>query len=125
MGGGSLVRREPRRPRSRWPKPIPAPPVKLLTAAADKEDAVGKHPVTPGPVLPAREQLGDLLLGMGRPREALAAYEAALACAPKRFNGLAGETALASGFYKQLLALCGPSCERPEAWRARAFVSGG
>ncbi len=107
--------------------------VKLLTAAADKEDAVGKHPVTPGPVLPAREQLGDLLLELGKPREALAAYETALAGAPKRFNGLAGaaraaeqagEHARASGFYKELLALCGPSCERPEARRAKAAVSG-
>jgi hypothetical protein len=108
--------------------------VKLLTAAADKEDAVGKHPVSPGAILPAREQLGDLLLELGRPREALAAYEAALAGAPKRFNGLAGaaraaelagEPARARGFYQELLALCGASCERPEARRAKAVVSGG
>jgi hypothetical protein len=107
--------------------------VKLLTAAADKEDAVGKHPVTPGAVLPAREQLGDLLLELGKPREALAAYEASLANAPKRFNGLAGaaraaelagEPARARGFYQELLALCGPACERPEAGRAKAVVSG-
>ncbi len=107
--------------------------VKLLTAAADKEERVGKHPVTPGPVLPAREQLGDLLLELGKPREALAAYEASLADSPKRFNGLAGaaraaelagDPARASGFYKELLALCGPSCERPEARRAKAAVSG-
>jgi len=108
--------------------------VKLLTAAADKEDAVGKHPVSPGAILPAREQLGDLLLELGKPREALAAYEASLASAPKRFNGLAGaahaaelagEPARARGFYGELLALCGPSCERPVARRAKAVVSGG
>jgi uncharacterized protein YbjT (DUF2867 family) len=107
--------------------------VKLLTAAADKEDAVGKHPVTPGAVLPAREQLGDLLLELGKPREALAAYEASLAGAPKRFNGLAGaaraaelagEPSRARGFYQELLTLCGASCERPEAQRARKVVSG-
>ncbi|HEY7213529.1 MAG TPA: hypothetical protein VIC28_02815, partial [Thermoanaerobaculia bacterium] len=107
--------------------------VKLLTAAADKEDAVGKHPVTPGAVLPAREQLGDLLLELGKPREALAAYEASLANAPKRFNGLAGaaraaelagEPARARGFYQELLALCGAGCERPEIGRAKAVVSG-
>ena len=107
--------------------------VKLLTAAADKEDAVGKHPVTPGAVLPAREQLGDLLLELGRPREALAAYEASLAGAPKRFNGLvgaaraaelAGEPSRARGFYQELLALCGASCDRPEAQRARKAVNG-
>lgn len=107
--------------------------VKLLTAAADKEEAVGKHPVTPGAVLPAREQLGDLLLELGKPKEALAAYEASLASAPKRFNGLAGaaraadlagEPALARGFYQELLALCGPSCERPEAQRAKVVMGG-
>jgi tetratricopeptide (TPR) repeat protein len=107
--------------------------VKLLTSAADKEDAVGKHPVTPGAVLPAREQLGDLLIELGKPQEALAAYEASLANAPKRFNGLAGaaraaelagEPVRASGFYKELLALCGPSCARPEAKRAKAAVTG-
>jgi len=107
--------------------------VKLLTAAAEKEEAVGKHPVTPGAILPAREQLGDLLLELGKPREALAAYEASLTGAPKRFNGLAGaaraaelagEQARARGFYEELLALCGPSCERTEAQRARAVVGG-
>ncbi|HEV8582226.1 MAG TPA: hypothetical protein VGX68_24410, partial [Thermoanaerobaculia bacterium] len=107
--------------------------VKLLTAAADKEEAVGKHPVTPGAVLPAREQLGDLLLELGKPKEALAAYEASLASAPKRFNGLAGaaraadlagEPARARSFYQELLALCGPSCARPEAQRAKVVAGG-
>jgi hypothetical protein len=107
--------------------------VKLLTAAAEKEEAVGKHPVTPGAVLPAREQLGDLLLELGKPKEALAAYEASLAGAPKRFNGLAGaaraadlagEPARARSFYGELLALCGPSCGRPEARRAKALMEG-
>lgn len=107
--------------------------VKLLTTAAEKEEAVGKHPVSPGAVLPAREQLGDLLLELGKPREALAAYEASLAAAPKRFNGLAGaaraaelagEPARARGFSEELLALCSPACERPEARRAKALVSG-
>ncbi len=107
--------------------------VRLLTAAAEKEEAVGKHPVSPGAVLPAREQLGDVLLELGKPREALDAYEASLAEAPKRFNGLAGaaraaelagEPARARGFYKELLALCGPSCERPEAQRAKALAGG-
>lgn len=107
--------------------------VKLLSAAAEKEEAVGKHPVTPGAILPAREQLGDLLLALGKPREALTAYEAALAQAPKRFNGLAGasraaelagEPARARSFATELLALCGASCERPEARRAKELVSG-
>lgn len=106
--------------------------VKLLTAAAEREEKVGKHPVTPGSVLPARELLGDLLVELGRPVEALAAYEASLAGAPKRLNGLAGaaraaelagDKARARGFYEELLALCGPSCERPEAGRAKEFLA--
>ena len=64
--------------------------VRLLTEAAEREEAVGKHPVTPGAILPAREQLGDLLLELKRPADALAAYERSLADAPKRFNTLAG-----------------------------------
>jgi len=107
--------------------------VGLLTAAAEKEEAVGKHPVTPGPILPAREMLGDLLLELGRPQQALAAYEATLADAPKRFNGLAGAGRAAElsgnreqarGYYKELLALCRPAtCRRPAAQRAAAFLN--
>lgn len=106
--------------------------VRLLTAAAEKEEAVGKHPVTPGAVLPAREQLGDLLLELGKTREALAAYQASLRDAPKRWNGLAGaaraaelagERAEARRLSEELLALCSAPCERPEAQRAKALVS--
>jgi len=64
-----------------------------LAAAADKEDAIEKRPVTPGPVVPAREQLGDLLLALGEPANALREYQAALALAPGRrgaLNGAAG-----------------------------------
>jgi Tfp pilus assembly protein PilF len=63
---------------------------RLMRAAADLDDATEKHPVTPGAVLPAREQLGELLLEIGRPREALAEYEAALKRAPRRLGGLYG-----------------------------------
>ena len=43
--------------------------VRLLTEGAEKEEAVGKHPVTPGAILPARELLGDLLLELKRPQK--------------------------------------------------------
>ncbi len=62
----------------------------LMRSAADAEDATEKHPVTPGHVLPAREQLGDLLLEQGHAADALAAYEASLSVAPGRFNSLLG-----------------------------------
>jgi hypothetical protein len=53
-------------------------------AAANREDITQKHPVTPGPVLPARELYGDLLLAVGRPTAAAAAYQRSLDNAPGR-----------------------------------------
>lgn len=64
----------------------------LLTSAADKEDALEKRPVTPGPILPAREQLGDLLLLQNHPDLAAAAFKATLAQSPGRAGALRGQT---------------------------------
>ena len=61
-----------------------------MTAAADLDDATEKHPVTPGAILPAREQLGEVLLEQGRGSDALAAYEASLKRAPRRLVSLYG-----------------------------------
>ena len=58
--------------------------------AADREDGTQKHPVTPGPVLPARELEGDLLLLAGRPAAAGRAYAATLALSPNRARSLFG-----------------------------------
>jgi hypothetical protein len=58
--------------------------------AADREDATQKHPVTPGPVLPARELEGDLLLVVGKPAPAAHAYTTALALSPNRARSLFG-----------------------------------
>ena len=97
--------------------------LKLLTQAAELEERVGKHSVTPGALLPAREQLGDLLLELGKPSDALAAYDAALLSAPRRFNSLAGAARAAElagnserarELAAQLRELCGTGCERPE-----------
>jgi hypothetical protein len=64
--------------------------LRLLRMAADQEDAAEKHPVTPGAVRPARELLGDLLIEMHRPKEALIAYRQVLTVAPGRRNALRG-----------------------------------
>ena len=56
--------------------------VNLLRSAADAEDILGKHPVSPGALVPAREQLGSLLLEMGQPTEAQREFEAALKIYP-------------------------------------------
>jgi hypothetical protein len=69
--------------------------IKSLRAAADQEDALEKLPVTPGPVVPAREQLGELLLNLKQPREALQEFRAALTSAPRRRGALLGAIAAA------------------------------
>jgi hypothetical protein len=62
----------------------------LMKKAADEEDAVEKLPVTPGPVVPAREQLGDMLALVGQPAAALAEYERTLRDSPGRRGALQG-----------------------------------
>jgi hypothetical protein len=64
--------------------------LRLLRMAADREDAAEKHSVTPGAVRPARELLGDLLMEMHEPKEALQAYRQVLTVAPGRRNALQG-----------------------------------
>lgn len=63
---------------------------RLMREAADLEDGTMKHPVTPGEVLPTREQLGDLLLEMRKPDLALIAYREDLNRHANRLNGLKG-----------------------------------
>lgn len=62
----------------------------LMRAAADQEDSGEKNSVTPGPVVPAREWLGDMLVQSGRPADALKEYEIALTNAPNRHGSLVG-----------------------------------
>src|ERR1022692_2256688 len=71
----------------------------LMREAADEEDAIEKLPVTPGPIVPAREQLGYLLLEQNHPALALKEFETALAHAPGRRGALqgAGHAARLSG----------------------------
>ncbi len=87
--------------------------VALMRKAADIEDLNEKHIVTPGRVLPARELLGDLLVELKRPAEALKEYELSQQREPNRFRGLygaamaarlAGDEARAKGYLKQLSA---------------------
>jgi len=67
-----------------------------MRQAADREDATEKSAVTPGPLAPARELLGDLLMELGRPKQALAEYEAALRNEPNRYHTLDGARRAAS-----------------------------
>jgi hypothetical protein len=104
--------------------------VALMRAAADLDDATEKHPVTPGAILPAREQLGELLLERGLAGDALAAFEASLQRAPRRLGGLygaaraaqlAGDVTRSSGYYAELVDLTKASDgSRAEVREARA-----
>jgi len=64
--------------------------IEMLRAAAEAEDATDKSAVTPGPLAPARELLGDMLLEAGNPAEALIEFEKSMAKEPRRFRGAYG-----------------------------------
>jgi tetratricopeptide (TPR) repeat protein len=105
----------------------------LLREAADSDDLLGKHPVSPGTLLPSRELLADFLLEKGRPNEALAEYQACLKVNPRRFNSVYGAARAAEGagnregarrFYADLTAMVVPDATRPEVAHARAFLAG-
>jgi tetratricopeptide (TPR) repeat protein len=107
--------------------------ITMLRAAADAEDATDKSAVTPGPLAPARELLGYMLLDLGKPQDARAAFEATMKKEPQRFRGLygaaqaaaaAGDRAAAGTYYKQLLELTrGSDSKRPELTEAQTFPS--
>jgi hypothetical protein len=69
----------------------------LLRKAANDEDAFEKLPVTPGPVIPAREQLGDLLLQQGQPKQALKEFQISLANSPRRRGAMIGAAKASAG----------------------------
>jgi hypothetical protein len=62
----------------------------IMRTAADDEDAIEKLPVTPGPIVPAREQLGYLLLEQHESALALKEFENTLTNAPGRRGALQG-----------------------------------
>lgn len=106
--------------------------VDRMREAADLEDSVDKHPVTPGAVRPARELLGDMLVRLERPVDAIEAYQAALEISPNRFKSLygigraaemAGKYERAREAYAEIAELTAASdTERAEITRAKAFL---
>jgi tetratricopeptide (TPR) repeat protein len=62
----------------------------LMREAATREDATEKSAVTPGPLAPARELLGDMLIELKRPDDARAEYRATLEKEPNRRHALTG-----------------------------------
>ena len=98
--------------------------VKAMRSAAAQEAAEGVDSLS----MPAREMLGDMLMEMKKPREALVEYKAALQESPNRFDSLYGaaQAAQLSGnaraarqYYAKLIEVCGPGADRPELAQAR------
>ncbi len=106
--------------------------LRSMGAAVDLEDKSEKHPVTPGPLLPARELLGDLLMELDQPARASPEYEKVLQTAPNRFNAIYGagraaelshDRKRAEQHYSALLQLCAHAgAQRFELQNARAFL---
>src|SRR5256886_2740541 len=104
----------------------------LMRSAAELEATTEKHNISPGPIVLARELLGDMLLEMQQPAKAIAEYEAALTMAPNRFKALyaLGRAAELSGdrdkarvVYGKLLVVAAASDgARPELAQAKALL---
>ena len=107
--------------------------LQAMSAAADAEDGTEKATVTPGPLAPARELYGAMLLDHGMPKEALLAFEAALAKEPHRLGATLGgaraamkmgDAAKARQYYAAVVALTETADPvRPEIAEARAFMA--
>jgi len=104
-----------------------------MRAAAEAEDKTEKNVVTPGPLAPAREQLGELLFALNRPSEALKEFEATLTKEPNRFRSLygaaasaklAGERSIAQTYFQRLLKVAGQADQpgRREMVEARSWA---
>jgi hypothetical protein len=106
----------------------------FMRQAADMEDKNDKHIVTPGRIVPARELLGDMLLEMKRPGDALKEYEMSQQREPDRFRGLygagtaaqqAGNETKAKQYYSRLVKIADKGDPRPELQAARKYLNGG
>ena len=107
--------------------------LQLMQSAADLEDSTDKHPVTPAPIQPARELLGEMLLELGNPAQALKEFEVSHRVEPNRFRGLygaakaaqeSGDREKARHYYAKLISLCERAdADRPELKEAKAFLS--
>jgi len=105
--------------------------ISTMRSAAELEESMNKHAVTPGAVLPAREMLAQLLVLANRPQEAVAEFEAVLKVAPNRFNALygaataaetAGNAAVAQRYFRKLTEVA-VGDERPELVAARKKIA--
>jgi tetratricopeptide (TPR) repeat protein len=117
-----------------WAQGQKAEALKAMTAAAALEDTTEKSAVTPGPLAPAHELLGDMLLEANQAAPALKEYETGLQKEPNRFRSvygaaraaeLAGNAQKARTYYTQLVNICekGERQTRTELARALAYLA--
>jgi hypothetical protein len=104
----------------------------LMRQAADMQDASEKATVTPGYVGPARELLGEMLLDLKQPTQALKEFETSALHDPNRFRGTygsalaaaqSGDAAKARAYYAKLLELSGKGDARPELQQAKTWLA--
>ncbi len=104
-----------------------------MRSAANLEASTEKHPVTPGPIIPALELLGDMLIELKQPEQALLQFETSLKDSPNRFNGLygaaraaqlAGNQTKARDYYAKIVTLSARADSmRAELRKAREFLA--
>jgi tetratricopeptide (TPR) repeat protein len=107
--------------------------LKQMRETADMEDLTDKAAVTPGPIAPARELLGYMLMENNQPKEALIEFEAVMKKEPNRFLAIWGagkaaegakQTAKAKSYFKMLVEMCKDAgTERPELQYARKMAN--
>jgi len=104
----------------------------LMRSAAEVEEKSEKSAVTPGRIVPARELLGEMLLEMKKPAEALKEFEASEKHDPNRFRGIygaaqaaaeSGDNAKAKRYFTRLIELAGKGDSRPELDLAKAYLA--
>jgi hypothetical protein len=104
--------------------------ITAMRSAAELEEGMDKHAVTPGAILPAREMLAELLFLHHRADESLVEYQAVLKIAPNRFNALygaasaaeaSGNAAVANQYFLKLTEIA-VGDERPELVAARKKI---
>jgi tetratricopeptide (TPR) repeat protein len=105
-----------------------------MREAVEVEDQTDKSSLSPGRVLPAHEQLGDMLMELGHAEEAFREYAESLNHAARRFNSIYGMASsaqkwgrgdLAAHSYRQLLELTVPDSPREEVAEAKEFLAVG
>ena len=108
--------------------------LRQMQSAAALEDATEKSAITPGPLAPASELLGEMFLQLDEPKQALAQFEATLKKEPGRFRALyeaaraaqlSGERGEAQRYFRELLKISAraDSPGRPEILEAKNAVS--